>query len=374
MKTWINIFWLGTKELRSVLGDVVMVVLIVWAFSFQIYARSVAISESVNNASIAIVDEDQSALSRAIANAFFPPYFKQPVMISPAEVDQGMDQDRFMFVVSIPPMFEEDVRRGRQPAVQIDIDATAVTQASLGNSYIQSIVRNEVNHFANRSNATTVYPVTLVQRRAFNANGTGMWFSAIVALLDNLSMLTIILTGAALLREREHGTIEHLLVMPLTSFQIVMSKVWANGLIILVAFSLSMWFVVEGVLDVPIAGSRLLLLGGTTIYLFAAAAIGIFLGTIARTMAQFALLMMMVIIPMMLLSGGMTPIESQPEIIQPVTWFLPSRHYMAFAQAVVFRGANLSIIWPQLLTIIGLGSVFFAASLALFRRSISVSR
>ncbi len=374
MTTWLNIFWLGTKELRSVLGDVVMVVLIIWAFSFQIYARSVAISESVNNASIAIVDEDQSTLSRAIGNAFFPPYFKAPVMISPAEVDQGMDQDRFMFVVVIPPQFEEDVRRGRQPAVQIDIDATAVTQASLGNSYIQSIIRAEVNHFANRSNETTVYPVTLVQRRAFNPNGTGMWFSAIVALLDNLSMLTIILTGAALLREREHGTIEHLLVMPLTSFQIVMSKVWANGLIILVAFSLSMWFVVEGVLDVPIAGSRLLLVGGTTIYLFAAAAIGIFLGTVARTMAQFALLMMMVIIPMMLLSGGMTPIESQPEIIQPVTWFLPSRHYMAFAQAVIFRGADLGIIWPQLLTIIGLGSVFFVASLALFRRSITVGK
>jgi len=374
MKIWINIFWLGTKELRSVLGDVVMIALIVWAFSFQIYARSVAISESVNNASVAIVDEDQSTLSRAIENAFFPPYFKEPVLISPTEVDQGMDQDIFMFVVGIPPKFEQNVREGRQPTVQIDIDATAVTQASLGNSYIQSIVRNEVNHFVNRSDEGTLYPVTLVQRRAFNPNGTGMWFSAIVALLDNLSMLTIILTGAALLREREHGTIEHLLVMPLTSFQIVMSKVWANGLIILVAFSLSMWFVVEGILDVPIAGSRLLLIGGTSIYLFAAAAIGIFLGTIARTMAQFALLVMIVIIPMMLLSGGMTPIESQPEVIQPITWFLPSRHYMAFAQAVVFRDADLSIVWPQLLIIIGLGAIFFTASLALFRRSIAVSK
>jgi ABC-2 type transport system permease protein len=285
-----------------------------------------------------------------------------------------MNQDRFMFVVTIPPQFEQDVRRGRQPSVQIDIDATAVTQASLGNRYIQNILNDEVNHFKNRAYTSTAYPVTLVQRRAFNPNGTGMWFSAIVALLDNLSMLTIILTGAALLREREHGTIEHLMVMPLTSFQIVMSKVWANGLIILIAFSLSIFFVVETILDVPIAGSRLLLLGGTTLYLFAAAAIGIFLGTIARTMAQFGLLMLMVMIPMMMLSGGMTPIESQPELIQPVTWLLPSRHYMAFAQAVVFRGAGFDIVWPQLLTIIGLGSIFFSASLALFRRSITVSQ
>jgi ABC-2 type transport system permease protein len=201
-----------------------------------------------------------------------------------------------------------------------------------------------------------------------------MWFGAINALINQISMITIILTGAALLREREHGTIEHLLVMPLTSFQIVMSKVWANGLIILVAFSLSMLFVVETILDVPIAGSRLLLVGGTTIYLFAAAAIGIFLGTIARTMAQFALLLIMVIVPMMLLSGGLTPIESQPELIRPVTWFLPSRHYMAFALAVVFRGAGLDIVWPQLATIIGLGAIFFSASLALFRRSITASK
>lgn len=374
MTTWINIFWLGTKELRSVLGDLVLVGLIVWAFSFQIYARATAMTESVNNASIAIVDEDHSALSRAIANAFYPPYFKHPELIQPAEVAQAMDQDRFMFVVIIPPKFEADVCRGRQPSVQIEIDATAVTQASLGNAYIQNIVSDEVSHHRNCATAKVSYPVTLVQHRAFNPNGSAIWFGAIVALLDNLSMLTIILTGAALLREREHGTIEHLLVMPLTSFQIVMSKVWANGLIILVAFSLSTLLVVEFILDVPIVGSRLLLVGGTTIYLFAAAAIGIFLGTIAQTMAQFALLLMMVIMPMMMLSGGMTPIESQPEIIQPVTWFLPSRHYMAFAQAVVFRGAGLDLVWPQLLTIVGLGSIFFVGSLALFRRSITVSQ
>jgi len=374
MKTWINIFWLGTKELRSVFSDVVMVMLIIYSFSLAIYSQATATSESVNNASIAIVDEDHSTLSRAIANALYPPYFKTPVLILADEVDASMDLDRFMFVVEIPPMFEEDVRRGRQPSVQINIDATAVTQASLGNSYIQNIIVDEVNHFINRSDETTAYPVTLVQRRAINPNGTGMWFGAMNALINQISMITIILTGAALLREREHGTIEHLLVMPLSSFQIVMSKVWANGLIILVAFSLSMLFVVETILDVPISGSRLLLVGGTTLYLFAAAAIGIFLGTIARTMAQFALLMIMVIIPITMLSGGLTPIESQPEIIQPVTWFLPSRHYMSFAQAVVFRGADITIIWPQLLTIIALGGIFFSASLALFRRSIAVSR
>lgn len=374
MKTWINIFWLGTKELRTVLSDVLMVGLIIWSFSFAIYSQATARSETVNNASIAIVDEDHSTLSRAIANAFYLPYFKTPEIISASDVDDLMNQDHFMFVVVIPPKFEADVRAGRNPSVQINIDATAVGQASLGDSYIQNIITNEVNHFINPSLETNTYPVNLVQRRAFNANGTGMWFGAIVALLDQLSMLTVVLTGAALLREREHGTIEHLLVMPLTSFQIVIGKVWANGLIILSAFTLSALFVVKSLLQVPMAGSIFLLIGGTALYLFAAAAIGIFLGTIARSMAQFALLMMLVIMPMMMLSGGMTPIESQPELIQPITWLLPSRHYMAFAQAVIFRGADLSIVWPKLINIVGLGSIFFTSSLALFRRSITAAK
>lgn len=373
MRTWHNIFWLGTKELRSVLTDMILVGFIIYSFSAAVYTRASAVGETVNRASVAIVDEDRSALSRQIQNALYPPYFKTPVQISADEVKPAMDANRFMFVLSIPPRFEADVRRGRQPELQLDIDATAVMQAALGAGYIQNIVTTEINRFVNRHDEASSLPVKLVTRRAFNFNGTASWFTSIVALLDQLSMLTIVLVGAALLREREHGTIEHLLVMPLTPFQIAMAKVWANGLIILVAFTLSILFVVEGVLDVPIAGSRLILLLGTTAYLFAAAAIGMFLGTIAKTMAQFALLMLMTLIPIMMLSGGVSPIESQPAIVQPITWFLPSRHYIAFAQAVIFRGAGLDIVWPQLLTVTALGGAFFAASLVLFRRSISAS-
>ncbi|MEZ5900135.1 MAG: ABC transporter permease [Hyphomicrobiaceae bacterium] len=374
MRTWTNIFWLGTKELRSLFSDAVMVGLIIWAFSFSIYSQATGMTDDVHNASIAFVDEDRSTLSRAIQNAFYQPYFQRPQEISAASVEDAMNRDKFTFVVEIPPKFEEDVRHGRRPSVQINIDATAVAQASLGDSYIQNIVRNEVDRFVARSDEKSTSAVTLLERLAFNPNGTAMWFRAIVALLDQLSMITIVLTGAALLREREHGTIEHLLVMPLTAFQIAMAKVLANGVVILTAFALSLTVVVTGILQVPIAGSTLLLLAGTSVYLFAAAAIGIFLGTVARTMAQFALLMIMTILPMMMLSGGVSPIESQPELIQPVTWLLPSRHFMAFAQAVVFRGADFGIVWPEFAKVAGLGAVFFTASLALFRRSIAVSQ
>jgi ABC-2 type transport system permease protein len=165
-----------------------------------------------------------------------------------------------------------------------------------------------------------------------------------------------------------------LLVMPLNSIEIAISKVWANGLVILVVFVLSMRFIVEGAIGVPFAGSRVLLLTGTVIYLFAAAAIGILLATIARSMAQFGLLCMITIMPMMMLSGGMSPLESQPEWLQRITWFLPSRQFMSFSQSIIFRGAGFDNVWPEFTAMAGLGLAFFLSSLALFRRSIRISQ
>jgi ABC-2 type transport system permease protein len=369
-----NIFWLGTKELRTLAKDLMMILFIIYSFGFSIYTQSTGAGETVNNASVAIVDEDNSSLSRSIGGLFYPPYFQKVKTISAADIDREMDEGLYTFVVVIPPRFEADVRKGRDVEVQINVDATAVQQASLGAAYIQNMVTNQVKYYRQQAEQTTGLSSDLVVRRAFNPNGTQSWFRAIVGLADQLSMLIIILTGAALLREREHGTIEHLLVMPLTAFEIALAKVWSNGLVVIVGFICSLLFVIEGLLDVPIAGSRELLLLGTVIYVFATAAIGIFLGTLARTMAQFALLMIMAVMPMMMLSGGMSPIESQPQWVQFVTWFFPSRHYVNFMQAIVYRGAGLDIVWREFTTVLVMGVTFLAASLSLFRRSIAVMR
>lgn len=368
-----NIFWLGIKELRSLQRDPVIVVLLIYSFTFSVYSMATGISSDVHNASIAFVDEDRSTLSRQITNAFYAPYFRAPQLILADEVDPGMDQGRFMFVLNIPPHFEADVLAGRHPEIQVNIDATAVMQASIGASYIQNIVSDEIRRFVQGDSEGSTYAVKLVTRTAFNPNRTSSWFHSIVAIINQVTMLTIVLTGAALIREREHGTIEHLLVMPLTAFDIAMAKVWANGLVILMATIVSLLFVVEAILSVPIAGSKALFIGGTVLYLFFATALGIFLGTIARSMAQFALLIILVILPLYLLSGGSTPVESQPDWLQTITLFLPSRHFVSFSQAVIYRGAGLDIVWPELVAVACLGLVFFVFSLGLFRRSIALS-
>ena len=369
-----NIFWLGTKELRSLQRDTVLVVFVVYAFTFAIYTQAKGTSSEVNNASIAFVDEDQTALSKRMIAAFYPPRFKAPRVIGADEIDSAMDNGIYMFVVVIPPRYELDTRSGRGPELQVNVDATAMQQASIGASYIQTILADEVSRFLARSENRPDAPVTVVIRKAYNPNGDTSWFSSIVAIINQITTLTIILTGAALLREREHGTIEHMLVMPLTAFEIALAKVWANGLVVLVAVTASLFFVVRTILAVPIAGSPGLFLAGVIVYLFFATALGVFLGTVTRTMAQFALLIILLIIVLQLLSGGNTPVESQPDWMQRLTLILPSRHFVAFSQAIIYRGAGLETVWPQFLAVAGIGLFLFIFSLRLFRQSIAVSR
>jgi ABC-2 type transport system permease protein len=285
-----------------------------------------------------------------------------------------MDRGRYMFVVAIPPRFEHDLRAGRNPAIQVNIDATAMQQAGIGASYIRNIVSDRLSSLLRRTEEAPELPVNLVVRKLFNPNGVSSWFKSVVAIINQISLLTVVLTGAAVIREREHGTLEHLLVMPLTAFEIAMAKVWANGLVILVATAASLLLVVRWVLDVPFAGSVLLWFFGVVLYLFFATALGIFLGTISRSMAQFALLIILVIVVLMLLSGGSTPVESQPGWLQTLTYLLPARHFVSFSQVIIYRGGGARAVASEffMVTLIGLG--FFVYSLALFRKSIAVTR
>ncbi len=366
-----NIIRLGIKELRSLRTDPVMVALIVWMFTLMIYEVAENAKIEVIDASVAVVDEDRSELSRRISDAFLPPYFKPAAAISATEIDRLMDDGEYIFVIDIPPRFEADVLAGRSPEVQLNVDATAMSLAGNGASYAQSIITNEVETFVNEANGDASPTVNVVIRALFNPNLNSTWFMSVMQIVNNITLMGMLLTGAALIREREHGTIEHLLVMPVTSSDIMMAKVWANGLVIVVAAALSLVFVVEGVLDVPIAGSKPLFVLGAVIYLFSITSLGILLATFAGSMPQFGLLTLPVYIVMNMLSGGVTPRESMPEWLQTVMLVSPSTHYVRFSQAVLYRGADVSIVWLDLVTLIIIGIVFFGIALARFRSTLA---
>jgi ABC-2 type transport system permease protein len=351
-----------------------MVLFVIYAFTLSIYSQATGTSSEVNNASIAFADEDHSALSKELVNAFYPPRFNFPELISTTEVETAMDLGRYMFVVTIPPNFERDLRAGRNPEVQLSIDATAMQQAGIGAGYIKSIVADRIAAFMKRTDVNATQPINLVVRRLFNPNAISSWFKSVVAIINQLTLLTVVLTGAAVIREREHGTLEHLLVMPLTAFEIAMAKVWANGLVILVATAISLFVIVESVLKVPFAGSHLLWFVGVILYLFFATALGVYLGTISRSMAQFALLIILVVLVLQLLSGGSTPVESQPRWLQTLTYLLPARHFVSFSQVIIYRGGGIEAVWRQFLVVTSIGVGFFWYSVVLFRKSIAVTK
>ena len=362
-----NIYWLGVKELRSFSHDFVLLGLVVYAFSLAITLQARSNSQELHNASIAIVDEDHSELSRRIAHAFLPPLFQLPQLIAEQDIVSMMNAGKYTFVLDIPPDFEQDVLGGRTPGIQLDVDATAMVQAGLGSGDAQQIITTEIADFLSHADGVALSSVNLVVRIAFNPNVTTAWFTSVMGIINSVTMLAIIMSGAAVIREREHGTMDHLLAMPLTPFEIAMSKVWANGLVITVAVGLSLTVVVRMILAIPIAGSIPLFMAGVVIYLFFATAIGIFLGTVARSMPQLGLLYMLVYLPMNMLSGGNTPLQSMPPWLATVMQASPSTHFVSFAQAILYRGADLDIVWPQFLVVGLIGGLFLALALWRFR-------
>jgi ABC-2 type transport system permease protein len=366
-----NVFRLGIKELWNLARDPMMLALIAYTFTLAIYAAATAMPESLHNAPIAIVDEDDSPLSARIVANFYPPHFKTPVMVSLDGIDPGMDKGEYTFVLDIPSGFQRDVLAGRVPSIQLNVDATLMSQAFTGSGYIQQIVAGEVNEFAQRYHSTAAPPVDLALRMRFNPNLEQSWFGSLMEIINQVTMLSIILTGAALIREREHGTLEHLLVMPVSPAEIMLAKVCSMGLVVLLAAMLALVFVVQGALHVPVQGSLALFMLAAALHLFATTSMGIFLATLARSMPQFGMLLVLVLLPLQMLSGGSTPYESMPMFVQEVMQTMPTTHFVSAAQAILYRGAGIDVVWPQFLAIAAIGSVLFFASLARFRKTIS---
>jgi len=364
-----NTFRLGIKELRGLAADPVLLFMILFVFTFAVFSMS-QVKFEVEDISIGVVDEDQSELSRRIIGALLLPYFAAPVEIGANEIDPSMNSGRLIFVLEIPPKFEYDVLAGQRPTVQINVDATAMTQAGNGATYLQNIIAQETLSYAGRREVSMALPINLVVRARFNPNLRTEWFNSIMAVINNITLLVVVLTGSALLREREHGTVEHLLVMPVRPTEIMIAKIWANGLVVVSAAAASLWLVVHEVIGVPLAGSMVLFVAGTILYQISVGALGILLATFTASMGQFGLLLIPVVTVLDLLSGSTTPMESIPPWLQDVMQFTPTTHFVAFAQAVLYRAATLDIVWPQLLALAGFTIVFFGVSLKRFRTAI----
>jgi ABC-2 type transport system permease protein len=370
MRRLASVWHLGLKELASLGRDAALVGLIVYAFTYGIYGPVKGAQLELRDASVAVVDLDRSVLSRRLADALLAPQFLAPRLIGRESIDAALDSGRYTFVLEVPPRFQSDVEAGRAPALQLHVDATAMSQAGRGAGYIAAIADREVRTFAAAPNDAAP-PVALVTRARFNANMEERTFLALATIVNNITMLGIILVGAAVVREREHGTLEHLLLMPLTPAQIMAAKVWPNALVIVAAAILSLVLLVREALAIPVQGSLPFFIAGALLYMGSVTSLSIFLATLARSMPQFGLLVFLVFLILNMLSGGTTPLDSMPPWLQNVMQISPTTHFVSFAIAVLCRGATLADTWPHVAVVVGTGVAFFVAALALFRRTVA---
>lgn len=363
-----NTLRLMIKELRAIRGDRVMVVLILYIFTVATWLVSDAAQTDVENLRVAVIDEDQSQLSHRLTAAIRAPLFADPVAMTAAEAALAQQQGQQILVLSVPPGFERGLRRGESQELMILIDATAVAQAGNGAVFLQQLLAEELRAWAAPGrNAAGL--IEVVYRHRFNPNLTGTWFSSVMQLMNSVTILTLILSGASMIREREHGTIEHVLVMPVHPHEIVFSKVLATAAVILTASVASLVFMIQGVMGVPVAGSLLLYTAGAGLYVVAVASIGLLLASFTWNMGQFGLLVIPVIIVMILLSGGMTPLESMPGWLSLLIRLIsPAPHFVGFAQSVLYRGAGFSLVAGELAAMAVMAAVALSVVLLRFRK------
>jgi len=365
-----------TKELRQLARDRALFIYIIYIFTLDIVAAAGAINTELNQAAMLVHDADHSTASRELIYRFQPPYFKLAGTVEDA--DQGLrqlDRGAAMLLLDIPQRFAETLQQGEQAAtVQLLIDTSKATPGFLASSYSARIVAGFSQEWTERKLIRAgvdprSLPAVEDQRRIwYNPTLNEAWFGTISELLTMMTVACILLPAAAMVREKERGTVEQLLVAPLTPFQVMFSKMLAMMLVTLAGTAISLLGIMHPLFAVPIRGSLPLFFAVTALYAFTTAGLGLVAATFARNSAQVGMLAVLIVIPIVMLSGTRAPLESLPQWLRYLINISPLRHFIEITYGILLRGTGLDILWGSILAMALLGSLLFALGLWRFRR------
>jgi len=360
------------KEFLQLLRDPILLFFLLYAFTADIYNAGSGVTLQLNRAAMLVMDSDRSIASRELTHRFLPPYFQLAGEIEhPQDGITRLDRGEAMIVLDFPTRFEESLLKGEQTSVQMQVDATNSVLGFLATSYgAQIIGRYGLEEGLKREGLSETglekAPVIVNDCRVwFNPNQNDAWFMSISELLNIITVFAILLPAAAMVREKERGTVEQLLVSPLSSFQVMFPKVVAMTVVILAATALSFLAVLGPIFHVPVKGSLLLFFAITTLYVVNIAGLGLFVATMTRNLAQAGMLSILILAPMIFLSGVWTPPEAMPRLLRYGMYISPLHYYIDASYGVLLKGAGLDILWDSVLGIALLGG--FAAGLGLWR-------
>lgn len=376
-----SILWLRrlrvmtAKELLQLLRDVALMFVIVYAFTMDIYIAGSGVSLQLNKAGIVVTDSDHSLASRELIYRFRPPYFRLDGEVADSStVLRLLDEGEIMASLDIPPNFQQHLMEGRQTAVQLQIDTSNAVLGTLAASYAGQIVgKYGLDTALDKAGLTAEslqIPPQIEDRHRvwYNPNQNDAWFFTIAELMTVITVLAIVLPAAATVREKERGTIEQLVVSPLSPIQILLPKVLSMMLVILVGTAISLFLILDLVFDVPFKGSVPLFFFVTLLYVFSTAGLGLVAATLSRNLAQVGMLTIMILAPIILLSGVWTPPEAMLPGFRQAMYFSPLYYYIEMGYGILLKGAGLNIIWDSLIGLTLLGSVIFSIGVWRFKR------
>ncbi len=278
-------------------------------------------------------------------------------------------------MLDIPHDFEKNLHEGRHTRIQVQLDGSDASRAYLAANYVGNIVNRFSEEIAwqraavDSARIKTLPVVENEERIWFSPNHDATLFSAIQELAQQIFLFSLLLSAAALAREKERGTVEQLVVSPLVPLQIMLGKTLPMIGIILIASVLSLLLVVEGFLDLQVRGRISLFLLVTAIFSFSAAGLGIFIASVTHSIGQVGLVSITLMPIMLMLSGSDTPPEMMPDLLLPIMYASPLHHYLIGVFGILIKGAPLSLIWDSILWMSLLGSCVFGFSLVRFRRN-----
>ncbi|MEN9984846.1 MAG: hypothetical protein RI925_348 [Pseudomonadota bacterium] len=361
---WLRLRVMLVKEMRQLLRDRVLLAFIVYAFSVDIFLAASGVSLQLNRAATVVQDFDQSAASRELISRFVPPYFRIDGQIAhDSQAQARLDDGRSMLVLSIPPGFQADLQRGLPTSVQLQVDTTNSVLGFLAASYANLMVSRfglEQAASLNGGGGGGALPVIDNQIRVwFNPNQLDSWFMGITELLNIVTVFAILLPAAAMVREKERGTVEQLLVSPLSPFQIVFPKVLAMTVVIVLGSALALFAVLHLGFAIPSRGNPLLFLLLTALYVFTTAGLGLAAATVARNLAQVGMLSILILAPMIFLSGAWTPPEAMPAWLRALMYLSPMHYYIDASFGVLLKGQGLTELWRSLASMLLIGVTVF---------------
>ena len=372
---WRRLLVLTRKELLQLSRDIPIGLLLVYSFTLAVYLTGNGIRSQLQNASLLLRDADHSFSSRELIHKFQAPFFRlEGEIADPQEGLRSLDQGKAMAVLEIPPRFHEQLRTGEPTAVQLLVDTTNSPQGLSAASYAARIVaqfgqETALARVGNTEESTQNLPVIVSDHRVwYNADQKDTWFESISHLLRQITLFAILLPAAAMVREKERGTLEQLLVSPLTPFQIMLPKVLAMTVVILCAAAVALFGVMRPVFGVPIKGSVVLFFGLTALFVFTTAGMGLAAATLTRNQAQVGMMTLLVVAPMLLLSGLVAPMEAMPAWARDLMILSPLRYFIEIAHGILLKGVGLSILWDSVLAMGLLGGGLFGFGMWQFRR------